>query len=162
MNLSNKQKMLLHVAAAQAGVNEDERRLIQRNVGGFHSAADTTTTREGFIAVMAFYEARAGGALDGFTAGYWRQADAEASPADATRYHLRRIAEEIDWPAGLLDRFIAGPHMSNGACTGIDDAPEYWLLRAIEALKVIKARARRGGNLEAHGLQSVGMGRTTP
>jgi len=162
MKLSNRQKMLLHTVPKALGIDDDQRRMIQSNLGGFHSAADGTASREGFIAVMAFYEARAGGALDGFTAGYWRQADAEASPADATRYHLRRIAEEIDWPAGLLDRFIAGPHMSNGACTGIDDAPEYWLLRAIEALKVIKARARRGGNLEAHGLQSVGMGRTTP
>ena len=145
MRLSNKQKMLLHVAAAQAGVSEDDRRMIQRNVGGFHSAADTTTTREGFIAVMAFYESRAGGALRGFTRGYWQGQDAQANPTDALVHRVRQEAYRMGMSDRQLDLFIAGPHMSGGACESVETAPAYWLRRCLEALKAIGARRIAAG-----------------
>jgi len=140
MNLSNKQKMLLHVAAAQAGVTEDQRRVIQRNVGGFHSAADRTCTREGFIAVMAFYEARCGGSLRSFSAGYWAGQDAKANPTDALVCRVRREAHGLGMNDQMLDLFIAGPHMSSGACESVATAPAYWLRRCLEALKAIARR----------------------
>jgi len=133
--------MLLHVAASAAGVTEDERRLIQRNVGGFHSAADPTTTREGFIAVMAFYESRCGGALAGFTAGYWQREDAKANPTDALIYRLRQEARSLGISDRQLDLFIAGKHMSGGACDSVETATAYWLRRCLEALKAIAKRA---------------------
>ena len=90
--LTNGQKKALHLAARAAGVDEPARRLIQRNVGGFHSAADRTATRQGYIAVMAFYERACGGQLEGFTKGYWTAEDERANPADALVFRIRREA----------------------------------------------------------------------
>jgi len=143
MKLSNRQKALLHSVPAALGIDEAQRRLIQQNVGGFYSAADRTCSRQGFIAVMAFYEQRSGGPLRGFTPGYWSAEDRDANPADALRYRVRRMAAEMGLPADELDRFIAGKHMSSGACAGLDDAGAYWLRSTIEALKVIRRRGQR-------------------
>ena len=148
MILSNKQKMLLHTAAAQAGVSEDSRRMIQRNVGGFHSAADPTITREGFIGVMAFYEARCGGRLRGFTAGYWQDQDAKADPTDALVHRVRQEAYALRMSDRQLELFLAGPHMSGGACETVETATAYWLRKCLEALKAIRRReAGRHGRL---------------
>jgi len=146
VRLTRKQLMLLHAVPTRLGIDEAARRLIQRNAGGFYSAADATVTREGFIAVMAFYEQFAGGDLGHlgfrFTAGYWRDEDLRANPLDPLRHRLRADAAAIGLSGESLDAFLAGEHMSCGACSGVDDASAYWLRRAIEACKAIR---RRGG-----------------
>ena len=145
MNLSNKQKMLLHAVPNKLGIDQAQRRIIQWNVGGFYSAADPVT-REGFIAVMAHYELTAGGDLGelGFfsTPGYWKAEAAKALPSDGQRELLRRLAGQIGMTPASLDAFLAGPKMSSGACAGLADCPPYWLGRAIEACKAI---GKRGG-----------------
>ncbi len=92
MSLTNGQKRALHVAARQAGIDEQQRRIIQRNIGGFHSAADKTASRQGFIACMGFYERRCGGALEGNTAGYWQGEDDRANPTDSLVFACRKLA----------------------------------------------------------------------
>ena len=145
MNLSRKQKMLLHTVPNKLGVDPAQRRIIQWNVGGFYSAADAVS-REGFIAVMAHYEMVAGGDLStmGFHSdrGYWQRECEKALPSDSQREMLRRLAEQIGMAPAALDAFLAGPKMSSGACTGLADCPPYWLGRAIEAAKAI---LKRGG-----------------
>jgi len=143
MNLSRKQKMLLHTVPAAMGIDDHERRLIQRNVGGFHSAADKTCTREGFIACLAFYEDRAGGSLAGFTAGYWRGEDRKANPTDAIAWRCRQEAQAMGLAADQLDAFVAGPHMSRGAYATLADCPAYWLRKVLEGLKAIRRRRMR-------------------
>lgn len=146
MNLSARQKMLLHAVPNKLGIDAAQRRIIQWNVGGFYSAADPTVTREGFIAVMAHYEMVAGGCLAdlGFRSdrGYWRREAEKALPADGQRELLRRLASQIGMAPAVLDSFLAGPKMSSGACTGLADCPPYWLGRAVEAAKAI---LKRGG-----------------
>ncbi len=145
MNLSRKQKMLLHAVPSRIGIDEAQRRIIQWNLGGFYSAADGVS-REGFIAVMAHYELTAGGTLANigfnFTRGYWKAEADKACPADGQREVLRRLAEQIGMAPAVLDAFLAGPKMSSGACSGLADCPPYWLGRAIEAAKAI---LKRGG-----------------
>ena len=147
MNLSRKQKMLLHAVPSRLGIDEAQRRIIQWNLGGFYSAADPIS-REGFIAVMAHYEMTAGGDLSvlGFRSdrGYWQRERDKACPADGQREVLRRLASQIGMAPAVLDSFLAGPKMSSGACTGLADCPPYWLGRAIEAAKAI---LKRGGLL---------------
>lgn len=142
MSLTNGQKRALHAAARQAGVDDEQRRLIQRNIGGFHSAADKTATRQGFIAVMAFYERRCGGCLAGSTRGYWAFEDDKANPTDGLVFACRKTASRLGLSNGQLDAFLAGRHMSCGACESIEQAPAYWLRKLLEGLKVIAKRNR--------------------
>lgn len=142
MKFSPKQIKLLHVVPRNLGIDDPQRRLIQRNVGGFHSAADRTATREGFIAVMTFYEDRAGGRLDGFTAGYWRDEDASANPTDRITWRCRKEARDLGLSDGQLDAFVAGSHMSRGAYATLADCPAYWLRKVLQAL--VEIRRRRG------------------
>jgi len=138
--LTNGQKKALHCAARRLDLPDDVRRMVQWNVGGFYSAADKTASRQGFIAAMAFYEARQDGWMPGYTPGYWGDEDAKANPADGLRYRCRRLAGELGMDSARLDAFIAGERMSRGGCDGIADAPAYWLRRCLEALKAMRAR----------------------
>jgi hypothetical protein len=144
MILSNKQKMLLHTAAAQAGYggaeHEDERRMVQRNIGGFFSAADKTATREGFIAVMAFYEKHCGGQIGDFTRGYWAAEDAKANPLDSLRFRVNKLAAEMGWTPADVDAFLHSKHMSSGIYGSVEEASAYWLTRLLEGLKAIRQR----------------------
>jgi len=143
MRLSNKQKQALHSAARAAGVNDVSRRTIQWNVGGFYSAADATCSREGFIAVMAFYETQyLQGCVPGFTAGYWARQDREANPTDAVLHRIEQLRAALGLPKDKLDEFIHGPHFTRGLYRGIDELPAVWLRKLLEALKAI---ARRKG-----------------
>lgn len=143
MSLTNGQKKALHVAAKAAGVDEAARRLIQRNVGGFHSAADTTATRQGFIAVMSFYERCCDGHLRGFTPGYWKGQDETANPTDAIVFRIRQEAKALGLSNEQLNGFLAGPHMSSGAYDDVTACPAYWLRKLLEGLKAIGKRRRR-------------------
>jgi hypothetical protein len=144
MSLSNRQKMLLHVASKAAGViEESDRRLVQRNLGGFYSAADSTATRQGFIACMAHYERLAGGALDGFTAGYWVGEDAKATPVDGLLWNITQQAGRMGWDPDEIDRFLAGKHMSSGTFSTVHEANAYWLTRLLEAMKAMARRRAR-------------------
>ncbi len=141
MKLSNRQKAMLHWVPDALGISDAQRRLIQRNVGGFHSAADGTVTRQGFIAVMAFYEARSpGGRIRGFTAGYWAAEAAKAGPTDALLFACRRQAHRLGWDNATLEEFLAGRHMSCGQCGELATAPAYWLRRLLDALKAMADR----------------------
>lgn len=138
--LTNGQKRALHVAAREAGLTEEERRIVQRTVGGFHSAADRTATRVGFIRVMAHYEELCGGRLSGKTRGYWASQSDRADPLDAMRYAIREQANLLGWRPEQVDRFLASDHMSSGRYRRVRDAPAYWLHRLLSALKVLVAR----------------------
>ena len=142
--LTTGQKRALHLAARAAGVDEPARRLIQRNIGGFHSAADRTATRAGFIAVMSFYEKRCGGHLAGFSKGYWAGEDERANPADALVHRIRKEARALGMAEARLEQFLAGPHMSAGACRELATAPAYWLGKLLEGLKAIRRRTAAG------------------
>lgn len=140
MKLSHRQKALLHMAAAAAGIDDEQRRLIQMNLGGCRSAAGDAWTREGFCAVMAFYEDRAGGCLKGNTPGYWRGQDQLANPTDALVYRVRREAAALGMTDRALDGFLASSHMSSGACQDVATAPAYWLRRLLQGLLAMKKR----------------------
>ena len=146
MELSRKQKMLLHRSAQEAGYGDEERRAVQRNIGGFFSAADKTCTREGFIAVMAFYEARMPERkLRGFTPGYWAEQDRTANPLDALRARINQEAASMGWAADDVDRFLASKHMSSAMYGTVTDAPGYWLRRLLQGMIAIRTRAEKFG-----------------
>lgn len=141
MELSRKQKMLLHTAATAAGFTDDEqRRVVQYNVGGAWSARDRTWTRQGFVAVMAFYEQRCGGRLDGFTAGYWGGEDLAANDTASMLHRVGELAAELSLAPDKLDEFIAGDHFTRGQYQHVGDLPAVWLRKLIEALKAISRR----------------------
>jgi hypothetical protein len=142
MELSNQQKKILHAAARQAGLTDEQRRVVQFNIGGFYSAADPTVTREGMIAVMAFYEDRCSGQVHGFTRGYWRSEDAKANPTDGLLHRCGLLADRLFARREDLDRFIAGDHFTGGQYQHLDELPAFWLRKLLEALKAI---ARRKG-----------------
>lgn len=142
--LTNGQKKALHSAAREAGVGEEDRRLIQRNLGGFYSAADKTASREGFIAVMAFLEARAGGRLSGCTLGYWRAETVKANPTDRLLYRINREAAAMGWTPQHVDAFLHSDRMSSGLFGTVADAPAYWLRKLLEAMLAIQRRAGGG------------------
>jgi len=150
--LTNGQKKALHAAARAAGLDDAARRLIQRNVGGFHSAADRTATRAGFIACMAFYEARCGGRLMGARTGYWQAEDEKASPTDALLFRVRQLALKLGMGDVGLSAFLAGPHISSGQYDDVATCPAYWLRKLLEGVKAIRRRAAKGLGTRDQGL----------
>lgn len=72
--LTSKQKGLLHAAALEVGADETARRAVQRDVGGFESAADPGITQQDFLNVMAAWERLAEGKLKRTPEGYWGKA----------------------------------------------------------------------------------------
>lgn len=144
MRLSKRQKALLHMAAQEVAIPQDLRREVQQRIGGSYSAADRTWTREGFIAVMAFYESRSPhGKLRGFTVGYWQGQDQLANPTDLLVHRCGEEARRLGLSAEQLDAFLAGPHMSSGVCETVTTAPAYWLRRLLQGLIEIQRRKRR-------------------
>lgn len=143
MELTSGQKQALHAAARQAGVDDNDRRMIMRNVGGFSSCADKTITRQGFIAVMAFLEKMADGQLKGSQRDYWLSQDRAANPTDALVHRLRKEAGYIMMDDAALNAFLASPKMSSGRYTDITQCPIYWLRRCIEAVKAMAKRLPR-------------------
>jgi len=143
--LTNGQKKALHAAARKAGVDEWARREIQRQIGGFYSAADRTASREGFIAVMAHYEGLCEqiGVQLARTANYWRDENAKSNPTDALVYRVGKQAREMGLSPEQLDAFVAGKHMTNGQYPTVNELPMYWLIRLTEALKTIFERNER-------------------
>jgi len=142
MALTDGQKKALHSAARQAGFSDPDRRLVQQNIGGFYSAADRTASREGFIAVMAFYEGHCGGRLAGCTPGYWASEDAKANPTDSMVHRINCEAKALGMSPRQLDAFVAGSHMTNGKFDTLAACPAYWLRRVLQALLEIRKRKR--------------------
>jgi len=144
MALTNGQKRAIHAAARQAGIdpreNEDTYRLVLWNVGRFHSAADRQASRNGFIAVMAFFEEKAGGQLKRNTPGYWAAEDAKATPRDPIIYKIKQTASQLGLSSEQIDAFLAGPHCSSGQHESLADAPTRWCVKVLEGLKQILAR----------------------
>lgn len=148
MELSKKQKMLLHTVPAALGISNEERILIQRSLGGFHSAADPTAGREGFIAVMAHYEARSPGQkIAGNTPGYWAAENKKVTSGEAGRQAklamIYKAKLQLNWSYITLDNFLGGPRMSNGVFGHIDEASDYWLKKCLQALLAIIKRSQR-------------------
>jgi hypothetical protein len=141
MLLSRRQKAVIHQAAQAVGYDDARRKIVQWTVGGFHSCADEVT-REGFIRVMAFFEAECRGQLPGYTPGYWRGEDRRSGPGTSLAFACRREATEMGWTEAELDAFLASPKMSNGKFLRVSAAPAYWLSRLLDGLKAIKKRQR--------------------
>ena len=141
--LTNGQKRALHAAAREAGIDDADRRMIQWNVGGFHSAADRTASRYGFVCVMAFIEARCGGQLRGNTPGYWQAARDGSSESSAMEYAIRADARRLGWSDADVDAFVASTHMTSGAFGELAGLPPYWLARVRQALIEISRREAR-------------------
>ncbi|HUU31485.1 MAG TPA: hypothetical protein VMY69_05230 [Phycisphaerae bacterium] len=140
--LTNGQKRALHSAARQLGLADELRRSVQRRLGGFHSAADRTATRHGFLAVMAFFEKQAGGRLRGFSEGYWQEAYEREDPESALRFKARALGAELGMDAGDLDRFVASDRVSGGRARDLASAPRRVLRKLVEALKAMLERQR--------------------
>lgn len=143
--LTNKQKMLLHIVPTHLGVDDDQRRTIQRNIGGFESAADKSASHEGFVAVMAFYEDRGGGCLAGYTDGFWTQANEKnvnsgGGNDDRLRWLIRQQAASMSWEENECDIFMASKHCSSGAYQTIGEANRYWLSRCLDGMRAIAGR----------------------
>jgi len=159
MKLSPKQIRSLHWAARQAGYKSDAmRHSIQLNIGGTYSAADRTWTRQGFIAVMAFYEDACEGQLINSDPGYWRAESDKASPTDTLLYKVSQLRERLGWTAQRLDTFVASNHLTSGRYARVADAPAYWLRRLIEALKAILSREDDGSKARAGAQRLQGPG----
>ncbi|HUX03060.1 MAG TPA: phage protein GemA/Gp16 family protein [Phycisphaerae bacterium] len=145
MALQRWQLGLLHSVPTSLDVDEDTRRLVQRNIGGAWSAAEMTLA--GFIRVMAFWEDR--GWLDPRNGpGYWA-AQARSSHLAALRGKAVKMADVIGWtrpdrPVGRdvdfrrLDAFVA--HQFKGAVEHLRDCNRHQLMELIEALKAMSAR----------------------
>lgn len=141
MSLSNGQKRALHAAARAAKLNDDQRRMIQKGIGGHLSAADAGWTRHEFISVMAHLERQyCRDQIPGYTPKYWQTELRKSSPASSLAYACRCVAGELGWSDAELDAFLAGPRMSGGKCLRVADAPVYWLSRLLGALKAIRNR----------------------
>ncbi|HOD79984.1 MAG: hypothetical protein BWX88_02664 [Planctomycetes bacterium ADurb.Bin126] len=138
--LTNGQKKALHSAARQAGLDEQARRTVQRNVGGFHSAADRSASRDGFVAVMAFLEDRCGGCLRGNTPGYWAQQRDQADPGDRLRWRIDQEANALGWTKAQVNAFLSSRHMSGDLFGTVQQAPAYWLSRLLEGMIQIRKR----------------------
>ena len=138
--LTNGQKRALHSAAREIDLSDEDRRLVQFNIGGFVSAADQRASRYGFICVMAWYENRAGGKLRGSDPGYWQLEERRADPGDAVRYAIEREATALGWTRDRLEQWIGGVHMTSGAFRTLRDLPPYWLKRVLDGLLAIRKR----------------------
>jgi hypothetical protein len=144
MSLTNGQKKALHSAARQAGLNDDQRRMIQKGIGGFDSAAAAGWGRDGFLRVMAHYEQQyCDGCLRGCTPHYWRDQARGARPADRLLFAIRREAAGLPEPMtdSQVDAFLA--RMSGGKESDARASGVYWLSRLLDALKALGERRRR-------------------
>lgn len=142
--LTNKQKKLLHMIPARMGIDNEQRRTIQRNVGGFESAADKAATHEGFVSVMAFYESRNGGRLSGYTEGFWTSANERNAGGGGAlsrlRWTIRNLAQKMGWTDTDCDTFLESKHCSSGTYDSLDHADRYWLGRCLDGMKAMAGR----------------------
>lgn len=150
MSLTNGQKRAIHAAARQAGLNRQQYETVIWHVGAFRSAADSTASRQGFIAVMAFLEERCDGCLRGNTSDYWRDQDRQHNPRDPIIHRIRQVAASLGMDDHGLDEFMAGKHMSGGWYSSLNAAPTRWLVKLLEGLKAMERR-RRYANASRHG-----------
>jgi len=144
VHLTNGQKKALHAAAGQAGLDDAGYRTALRNFARVKTSTDARITRVGFISVMAYFEYEAGGRLKGCDAGYWQREMATARPADALLWRIRSDAKALGWTQADLDAFVAGPNMSGGRFTTLDETPAVWLVKVLEAMKAMRGRQRAG------------------
>jgi len=139
--LTNGQKKGLHAAARQAGLTDDQRRIIQRGVGGHVSAADRGWTRADFIRVMAHYEREyCGGEIRGTAPRYWQDELKRLGPDDSLLWAIRREAKNLPDPMtdAQVDAFLS--HMTGGAVAKVSQANSYWLSRLLDGLKALRKR----------------------
>ncbi|MCX5682062.1 MAG: hypothetical protein NT049_00020 [Planctomycetota bacterium] len=171
MRLSNRQKAILHQAAQAAGydrvmdaqgiLHRERYRLVLRKIAGVESSTDPRFSHQGFIRVMAFFEGEAGGRLRGFSPGYWLEQDRQSDPGDSLRFACRREADALGWSDEDLDKFVASPRCSSGRHHRLADAPRYWLMRALDAMKAIRGRGVGGSAQESSTVDSSPPAATT-
>jgi len=146
--LSNWQLGMLHSVPASLGIKEDNRRLIQLNVGGADSGA--LMGPGGFVAVMAFYETH--GWIDPrHGAGHWGRLNDRANalgPAVlARRRKVYKLGYLLGWTVageprlldmtrldGMAERVTQGRRRRMNDCDAAD------LGGLIEALKAMTER----------------------
>jgi hypothetical protein len=146
--LTNAQKGLLHSVPQSLGVDDEQRKLVQVNIGGAWSAVDMTYA--GFVRVMAFWEQH--GWTDGRNGrGYWA-AQEKGVGLDALRGKCWRLAALAGWTVpgrpegrnldyGRLDRFVASQFAHTSRADTIMACLRGELLQLIEALKSIAVQA---------------------
>lgn len=141
MSLTNGQKKALHAVARQAGLNDEQRRVLQKGIGGHVSAADRAWTRAEFIRVMAHYEREyCGGEIRGNMPRYWQDQLAALGPNDSLVWRIRQEAAGLPDPMtdAQVDAFLA--RMTGSEIAKVADANAYWLSRLIEGLKALRKR----------------------
>jgi hypothetical protein len=148
MKLSNRQKAILHQAAAAAGHNRDQYLMVLQGVAGVRSSTDPAFSRDSFQRVMAFFEAENEGVLPGFTAGYWRAQVRQSDPGDSLRHACCAAGASMGWSPAQVDAFMASRQCSGGRFQSLRAAPIYWLSRCLDGLKAIRSRNAHSGNGE--------------
>jgi hypothetical protein len=152
--LLNWHKAMLHSVPASLGVDDAQRRLIQKNLGGEWSAADMDYA--GFCRVMAHYETC--GFVDERKGRGWWTAQSQGDRREALRGKVYKLAALAGWIVpgrppgrdvdfGRIDAFIAAhfagrderPSPRDGRCLR-DLAPDQ-IMEIIEALKSIAVQA---------------------
>lgn len=145
MALKRWQKGLLHIAPDSLGVDDDERKLVQRNLGNAWSAADMDLA--GFVRVMAFWEQR--GWIDGRNGeGHW-QRELDSLDVKPMRGKAVKLADVLGWtlPDGKvdfvrLDGFVA--RVTNHRRRHLRECDPKDLWQLIEALKAMIERNDSG------------------
>ncbi|MFA5123596.1 hypothetical protein [Zavarzinia sp.] len=148
MSLTRWQLGLLHSAPASLGVLEDERKLVQANLGGAWSAKDMDYA--GLCRVMAFWESK--GYVDPANGPGWWAAQEDGSRTVALRGKVLKLAALAGWivqgrPEGRnvdfarIDAFCAAQFAGRSGCSRLKDAGPGDLLELVEAFKEIAKRA---------------------
>ena len=148
MALKHWQLGLLHTAPAALGIDERERKLIQRNLAGAWSAKDMDVA--GFARVMAFYE-RHGWRDARWSATFWRGL-AERSDLLGLEGKVLKLASVLGWtrPDGKVDRprldgFVG--RTTGGRKASLNKCDRGELNALIEALKGM-VRGERGTRVQ--------------
>jgi hypothetical protein len=144
MAWTNDQKKTAAIAARKAGLEDEHRQLILRQIPGnraIHQGRVTSTSprlgNADFEWFMAAVEASAGGELDGWARGYWAR-KANDSLARMRRY-AGAIAQQLQIRGHIqLDGFIE--RMTSGACRQLEQLDMTHLYNVIEGLKSIARR----------------------
>ncbi len=146
MAWTNDQKKTAAIAAKKAGLSDEHRQLILRQIPGHHAIHNGRVTSTSpklsnadFEYFMAKVEHFVGGQIDGWSAGYWQ------SKHNDSLARMRRkcgsIAQQLQVKGLIqLDGFV--DRMTRGACRQLEQLDGLHLYDVLEGLKAI---ARRHG-----------------
>lgn len=133
---------LLHTAPRSLGIDDTQRRTVQRNVGGFESAADMDFPA--LAKVLAFWESR-GWKDSRRGTHHWRKL-AERADLLPMENKIMKLADVLGWTNYYgrvdfkrLNGFVRRMTKRKDAALNNCDGQELW--KIIEALKVMVDRA---------------------